>query len=145
MGQGDGQEVEWLDRLVGVVRAIHELALEIGGGAPGEHTASLYAACARPFQSAFAEPIYTNPHERAAALFHGIICDHAFVDGNKRTGTVAAFFLLGSEDAWPEPDDQSQLRLELLAQIALAAASGRLTVQQVAVWIERIFEANDAQ
>jgi death-on-curing protein len=89
--------------------------------------------------------IYTSPQERAAALFHGLICDHAFVDGNKRTGTVAAFFLLGSEGAWPEPDDQSQLRLELLAQVALAAASGRLTVQQVAVWIERIFEGSDGR
>jgi death-on-curing protein len=145
MGQGDGQEVDWLDRLVDVVREIHELALEIGGGAPGEHTASLYAACARPFQSAFGGSIYTTPQDRAAALFHGIICDHAFVDGNKRTGTVAAFFLLGSENAWPEPDDQSQLRLELLAQVALAAASGRVTVRQVADWIQRIFEGDDAE
>ena len=41
MDQGNGQKVEWLDRLVDAVCAIHELALEIGGGAQGEHTASL--------------------------------------------------------------------------------------------------------
>ena len=140
MGQGNGQEVEWLDRLVDAVRGIHELALEIGGGAQGEHTASLYGACARPFQSAFGEPIFVNPFERAAAIFHGIICDHVFVDGNKRTGTLVGFFFLGSEGAWPEPDDQRGLRLELLAQVALATASGRLTVEHVVFWMRRIFD-----
>jgi death-on-curing protein len=126
---------------VDTVRAIHELALEIGGGAQGEHTASLYGACARPFQSAFGELVFADAYERAAAILHGIICDHVFVDGNKRTGTLAAFLLLGSEGAWPEPDDQRGLRLELLAQVALAAASGKLSVEQVAFWMRRIFEA----
>ena len=90
MGQGDGSQVEWLDVLVDGVRAIHELMLEIGGGAAGEHTASLYAACARPFQSAFGESIYADAYSRAAAIFHAIICDHVFVDGNKRTATGTA-------------------------------------------------------
>ena len=96
MGQGDGRQVEWLEVLVEGIRRIHGWMLEIGGGAQGEHTASLYAACARPFQSAFGETIYTTPCERAAALFHAIICDHAFVDGNKRTGTGAALLILSS-------------------------------------------------
>jgi death-on-curing protein len=114
--------------------------LEIGGGAPGEHTASLHAACARPFQSAFGESIYQGPYERAAAILHAIICDHAFVDANKRTGTAAALIFLYAESVIEDPSELEDLRLALLGQIALAAASGALKVEQVAFWIKRIFE-----
>jgi death-on-curing protein len=106
----------------------------------GEHTASLYAACARPFQSAFGEPIYRTPYERAAAIFHAVICDHVFADGNKRTGTVAALLFLRGERALPDLADQGSLRLALLGQVALSAARGDLTVEQVTFWIHRIFE-----
>ena len=42
MAEGDGDEVEWLDDFVQSIRQIHEQALLIGGGAPGELTCSLY-------------------------------------------------------------------------------------------------------
>jgi len=139
MGQGDGREVEWLDTLVDGVRAIHELMLEVGGGAQGEHTASLYAACARPFQSAFGESIYMDAYERTAAILHGIICDHVFVDGNKRTGTGTAMLFLTSASVLAVPDEHEDLKLALLGEVALATASGKLTVDQVAFWVRRIF------
>ena len=107
---------------------------------PGEHTASLYAACARPFQSAFGESIYVTAYEKAAAIFHGVICDHVFVDGNKRTDTIAALLFLRGERALPDFSDQGSLRLALLGQVALSAAKSELTVEQVTFWIRRIFE-----
>jgi death-on-curing protein len=112
----------------------------IGGGARGEHTAPLYSSCARPFQTAFGEPIYRSSYERAAALFHSIICNHAFVDGNKRTGTVAALLLLDAEGSLPEVSGQGYLRLDLLGQVALATASGHLDARQVEFWLRRILE-----
>ncbi len=141
MGEGDGGQVEWLDELVGSVRELHELMLQIGGGVPGEHSSSLYAACARPFYSAFGEFIYKDPYERAAAIFHAIICDHAFVDGNKRTGTAAALLMLADGHALPESDHGGKrLRLTLLGQAALATASGALDAKQVLAWVHRIFD-----
>ena len=85
--------------------------LEIGGGLPGEHTASLYSACARPFHSAFGEYVYKTPVERAAALFHAISLE----------------------------SPPSALQVRLLGEVALETASGNLTVEQVTHWIERIF------
>jgi death-on-curing protein len=126
------------------VRAIHELMLEVGGGAPGEHTASLYAACARPFQSALGEDIYSDAYERAAALMHAVIRDHVFVDGNKRTGTVAAIEFLRAENVFTGDDLYADLQLALLGEVALATASGKLTVEQVTFWLHRIFEAPGA-
>jgi death-on-curing protein len=131
--------VTWLDILVDYVRTVHDELLELGGGAQGEHTASLYAACARPFQSAFGEPIYQDPFQQSAAVFHSIICDHVFVDGNKRTATVVALVFLG---AWStlEDDATADLKLALLGEVALATASGRLEAADVTFWLRRIFE-----
>ena len=57
----------------------------------------LESAVARPFQSAFESDIYPTILDKAAALFHSLIANHAFVDGNKRT-EVTAFdhFLLAN-------------------------------------------------
>ena len=140
MGQGDGQEIDWLDPLVGSVRGVHDVMLKLGGGAQGEHTASLYAACARPFQSAFGELIYNDAVEQASAIFHSIICDHVFVDGNKRTGTLTAVMFLMKAGIFTLPDHYADLKLALLGEVALATASGKLNVEQVTFWMRRIFE-----
>jgi death-on-curing protein len=113
--------------------------IEVGGGARGEHTASLYAACARPFQSAFGEPIYSDSYQRAAAIFHAIICDHAFVDGNKRTGTSTAILFLMSAGVLTADTPDADLKLALLGEVALATASGKLDVEGVTFWLRRIF------
>ena len=143
MDQGDGEEVGWLEDFVQLIRSIHDEVLEIGGGLTGEHTSSLYAACARPFQSAFGEDVYNSPHDRAAALLHGIVCDHVFADGNKRTGTLAAIFLLAAEGVSFQGAEGFTLQVRLLGEVALSAARGDLTVDAVSHWIRRIFETNE--
>lgn len=54
----------------------------------------LEAAAARPMQSVFGEDAYPTLHEKAAVLLHSIARNHPFADGNKRTATVAAIFML---------------------------------------------------
>jgi hypothetical protein len=41
-------------------------------------------------------------------------------------------------------DEEDDLRLALLGQVALATASGRLSVEQVTFWIRRIFEPGES-
>jgi death-on-curing protein len=136
MAQGDGGQVAWLDDLVEAIRALHDRIIQESGGVLGEHTALLYSAVARPFQTAFGEPLYQTPVEQAAALMHGSISNHAFVDGNKRTAATVAMAYLVSGDFVPAP---SELQVRLLGEVALATASGKLTAKEVARWIERIF------
>jgi death on curing protein len=140
MAEGDGGQVDWLDELVDLLREVHDLALKQSGGMQGEHTASLYAAAARPFQSAFGELAYSTAFEQAAALFHAIICDHVFVDGNKRTGTLAALFLLRAHRVLTSKEPPSHLQVRLLGEVAIETASGKLTVEQVVYWLHRIFD-----
>ena len=65
------------------------------GGPVGVRDHGLLAsAAARPQMSAFGEAAYPSLHDKAAALLHGIVRNHALVDGNKRLGlgAVIAFY-----------------------------------------------------
>jgi death-on-curing protein len=54
----------------------------------------LEAAAGRPMTTVFGEDAYPTVPEKAAALLHSIARNHPFADGNKRTATVAALFML---------------------------------------------------
>ena len=54
------------------------------------------SATGRPRQSAFGEDAYKSPVEKAAALFHSLISDHPFHNGNKRTAVIALDLFLAA-------------------------------------------------
>jgi death-on-curing protein len=74
--------------------ALHDRLLALHGGAPGlRDGALLKSALVRPQQPfAYAEA----PHliDLAAVYTAGIVCNHPFVDGNKRTGFVIGILFL---------------------------------------------------
>lgn len=137
MAQGDGDQVEWFDHLVSQIRAWHDYIIEESGGASGENTARLLGSVGRAFQSAFGEDAFKGDLEKAAALFHGIICNHAFVDGNKRTATVTALLFLTARGALSDP---SPLQVRMVGEVALEAASAGLAVEDVIRWFHRILD-----
>ena len=51
--------------------------------------ALLESAVARPFHSAFGEDAYPSILDKGIALFHSLIANHPFADGNKRTAVTA--------------------------------------------------------
>ena len=82
----------WL--IEGVVIAVHGELIAEHGGSPGIRDAGLLAsALARPQnRAAYGEP---SVFDLAAAYAFGIIGNHPFVDGNKRTGFPAAYVFPG--------------------------------------------------
>ena len=67
----------------------------IGGGVSGvRDRARLEYAVDRPFLIFNDQPRYPTHYAKAASLMEIIIRDHAFVDGNKRTGQLAGAALL---------------------------------------------------
>lgn len=57
--------------------------------------ALLESSVARPFQTFGGEDLFPTIPHKAAALFHGLVCNHCFNNGNKRTAVIALdFFLL---------------------------------------------------
>lgn len=66
----------------------------------------LEAAVARPQQSAGYEDAYPTLPEKAAALTHGLIMNHPFLDANKRTGILSGvvFMELNGREVRAERD-----------------------------------------
>lgn len=81
------------------ILVIHEDQIERYGGISGIRKLSLLeSAIFRP-QSIFSgQDLYKTHFEKVAALMHLIITNHAFVDGNKRTATVAMLIYLEIND-----------------------------------------------
>jgi death on curing protein len=57
----------------------------------------LESAVSRPFQTVFGSDAYPSILEKGVALFHSLISNHPFHDGNKRTAVMAFYaFLLAN-------------------------------------------------
>lgn len=89
----------------------------------------LAAAAARPRTTVFGKDAYPAFEDKAAALLHSLVRNHALVDGNKRLAWAAArvFHLLNGRDLTYTVDDAERLMLQ--------AASGELDVHDIAAWL----------
>lgn len=77
------------------VLRIHADQIERYGGAEGVRDAGLLeSALGMPRATFGGEPLHATVHEQAAAYLFHLVRNHPFVDGNKRTGTAAAFVFL---------------------------------------------------
>jgi death-on-curing protein len=90
----------------GFIEALHAEQLRLHGGASGIRDEGLLeSALARPLQKeAYGEP---DLNDLAAAYLFGIVKNHPFVDGNKRTGFAAAdlFLYFNGLSLEAEPED----------------------------------------
>ncbi|MBI5885719.1 MAG: type II toxin-antitoxin system death-on-curing family toxin [Deltaproteobacteria bacterium] len=74
---------------------IHRDQIERYGGRPGIRVIELLqSAVAMPAAGYSADYLHSDVYEMAAAYLFHIIRNHPFVDGNKRTGAVAAVVFL---------------------------------------------------
>lgn len=91
----------------------------------------LAAAAGRPQATVFGADAYPAFEDKAAALLHSLVRNHALVDGNKRLAWAAAriFCLLNGRDLAYTVDDAEQMML--------AAAAGTLDVAGIASWLRR--------
>jgi death on curing protein len=77
------------------VLRLHARLIDRFGGAPGiRDPGALDAAVARPFAEFGGYEAFPSVPEKAAALLHGLVTAHAFVDGNERVGLAATLVWL---------------------------------------------------
>jgi death on curing protein len=91
----------------------------------------LESALARPQTTVFGEDAYPDMHQKAAALLHSLVRNHALVDGNKRLGWVALrlFYVLNDLDLRAEHDDAFEFVMRI--------AAGELhDLDEMASWLE---------
>ena len=102
-----------------IIEALHAEQLELHGGAPGlRDEGMLEFALIRPLPKIqYAEP---DIFELAAAYLFGIVKNHPFIDGNKRTGYLAADVFLTLND-WSVEAEQEEI-----ISFVLGVASGEI-------------------
>lgn len=110
--------------------AIHEMMLLQHGGLAGVRDEGLLeSALSRP-PNLFAYGSHTLP-QMAASYATGIILNHPFVDGNKRTGFMLAATFLELNGMTFTATEESVVR------ITLALAGGKLNQTAYAEWLSK--------
>ena len=114
----------------------HTVSIEQYGGSEGvRDRESLLAAIERPWQASFGQEHFSSPFEKASALMESIIRRHPFVDGNKRTATASASYLLSTFGHELEAEQQE------LEDFAVRVAVGDMKTENVALWFENHTES----
>src|SRR5690606_8550673 len=94
---------------VELAEVLHDEQLALFGGGSGLRDRGLLESviAARPQNKYGYEPNGGLP-ARAALLAYGVIRNHPFVDGNKRTGLlcIRAFLFLNEQDFEPSPNEE---------------------------------------
>ena len=112
---------------------LHVAERATGGSVEVRDIGLLESASARPRASAFGADAYATPHDKAAALLHSILRNHALVDGNKRLGrrAVIAFYGVNGRRLTMTNDEAYDLvmavpkgNVEDVAQIARLLTAG---------------------
>ena len=118
--------MHWLSK--NVILAVHdEQIAENGGGAGIRDLGLLASAMARPLHLySYESPTIV---ELAAAYAVGIIRDHPFVDGNKRTGFLAAYIFLAMHELKLSAPETEVVR------VVLDLAQGNMAEKEFCIWL----------
>ena len=74
---------------------VHEQQIEEYRGSHGiRHFALLESAVIHPQMTFSGRELYPDLFDKASALLHGLVFNHAFVDGNKRTAIASTLVFL---------------------------------------------------
>ena len=103
-----------------ILRMHARLAAETGGAAGLRDESLLDSAIHAPFQSFGGAELYPTVTAKAARLGYGIIHNHPFADGNKRTGTHVMLVTLALNGITPDFADGE------LISLILRTAAGEL-------------------
>lgn len=111
---------------------IHTLVMESTGGGSGlRDLGRLESAIASQTQNVFGEELYPSPLDKAAAIIRGVIADHPFVDGNKRTAILAGLTFLDINEV---KFSAAQGELE---NFAVELATKKYDVPQIEEWLRK--------
>lgn len=116
--------------LKNLVLSLHEELLAEHGGASGIRDEGLLdSALARP------QNIYsfgsTDLFTLAAAYINGIVRNHPFIDGNKRTAFMTGYVFLGRNGKELVADEAEA------TQIMLALAGSKVSEEDFALWLKK--------
>jgi death on curing protein len=117
------------------VLELHRRIIFRTGGSSGiRDLGALKSAVAQPQMTFDSIDLYLTIEEKAAALGYSLICNHPFVDGNKRLGHAAieCFLILNGY--------QLEASVEESEKIILSVAAGACARGDFLIWIKSHLE-----
>jgi death-on-curing protein len=112
------------------VLELHRLVLEQSGGLDGlRDFGGLDSALAQPQMAFGGQDMYPSLGEKVAALGFSLVCNHPFIDGNKRIGHAAmeTFLVLNGWELAAGVDEQEQ--------VILGLAAGTMKREEFTAWV----------
>ncbi len=104
---------------------------EIGGRHGVRDHRAVLSTVALPKQNVFGKELYPNIFLKAAIYTRGIIMNHPFIDGNKRTGVSAAAVFL-EDNGYKVLAKKGELE-----KLAMKVIKQKLSVEDIAQWFEK--------
>jgi death-on-curing protein len=120
-------EPKWLTARL--VQAIHSQAVADFGGSHGVRDMGLLESALDRPRNLYAYGDDPTLFDLAAAFCAGIVKNHPFIDGNKRTGDLAARAFLFRNGYLFEPDEADEVNM------IVALAAGEIEEDVLARWI----------
>lgn len=114
------------------VIAIHDNMVSLYGGSHGIRDLGLVeSAISRPKATFGEKDLYPDIFTKAAALFHSLMFNHAFVDGNKRTtiSTTARFLNLNGYNL--------DVSMREFVDFPLRVENNHLSYEEIAKWLKK--------
>ena len=109
---------------------LHSELIRETGGADGLRDEDLLdSALNAPFQGSGDADTFPSLKQKGARLGYGLICNHAFVDGNKRIGAHAMLVFLSLNGI------ELEYTQEELSDMVLNVAAGTLQFEDMLMWI----------
>lgn len=113
------------------VLLLHHLSIEKSGGSHGLRDAGLLDAAVHRPQATFAsEDLYSTLFDKAGAVCHSLIKNHAFIDGNKRTSLLAAMAMLELNGY------EFECEQEELVSFGLKIDNEHISPEGIAAWLK---------
>ena len=109
---------------------LHRQLLQTYGGTEGIRDEGLLdSALMAPFATFDGKYLYPSIQTKAARLGYGLVCNHPFVDGNKRIGAHAMLVFLALNGVELDYTQQE------LIDIILSVATGQATADDLLQWV----------
>lgn len=110
------------------VTEVHDCLIEMSGGCPGILSLGLLiSAIETPKAMLSGKFLHKTVYEKAAAYLFHIVQNHAFVDGNKRTGVACALIFLHQNGQFSDYD--AKLLEDLVCGVAIGEISKAQTCE----------------
>lgn len=110
---------------------LHDMLIRETGGRKGVRDLGLLdSALNSPFQTFGGIELYLTIEEKAAKLCHGLICNHSFIDGNKRIGILCFLTFLEINGINLNYTDKD------LYNLGMGIASNNISYEKIVSWVE---------